>query len=54
MQDIGILSHCKQNLFQAFNTLSSYTDHITKEEGRTASGHTPKGIAAYYSGLYLQ
>jgi len=46
--------NANKNLFQAFNTLSSYTDHVTKEEGRTASGHNPKGIAAYYSGLYLQ
>ncbi len=35
-------------------TLSNITDHVTKEEGRTASGHTPKGIVAYYSDLHLQ
>ena len=37
----------------SINTLSSIIDHVTKEEGRTASRHPPKGIAAHYSDLYL-
>jgi len=54
LQDIGILPQCKQKSISSIHTISSITDHVTKEEGRTASGLTPKGIAAYYSDLYLQ
>ena len=49
LQDIGISPQCKQKSISSIHTLSSITDHVTKEEGRTASGLTPKGIAAYYS-----
>jgi len=46
IQDIGI-SHCKQKFISSNYTWHmGITDHVTKEEGRTASGHTPKGIAA--------
>jgi len=54
MQNNGISPHCKQKSILSINTLSSITDHVTKEECRTASRHPPKGIAAHYSALYLQ
>ena len=54
LQDIGISPQCKQKSISSIHTLSSITDHVTKEEGRTAAGLTPKGIAASYSDLYLQ
>ena len=51
--NIRISPHCKQNSILSINTLSSITDHVTKEEGRTASRHPPKGIAAHYSDFIL-